>query len=152
MATIRQQIVDKVVARFRGISKRAGFATDIGQRVFATRPVKPTAAETTRGVLNIWDLEQEHKVGPVSGVHEYLLTISVFLAYEGADAAEVIRTVLSDVAMAIGAGPTWDGLAVESTPLKDEYQLNQANDLTGDVRYQFKIRYRTKAWDHNTAA
>ncbi len=151
--SIRQKIVESVKTRFAAILIASGYQTNIGQRVFLCRPTQPK--ETDLPVLNIWDLREQTRP-LLSKVHEHTLEIEVFIMCgnsKGEALAEYIRNVISDLMKAIGTDRRWSDLAVDTEPGDSEYELDsETKQLTGTVRFRFKIKYRTLFWDALTVA
>jgi hypothetical protein len=150
MSSVRQRLVDKVKLRFQGIRTTAGYLTDIGLRVFLCRPVQPKDDECP--ALNIWDVDEESKPF-LSGIHEHRLKIQVYVYAVGAGVDVYIRQVVADLAQAIGLDRKWDGLAVDTEPGRNTYEIDQETKrLTGAVLYEFTIKYWTPSWNLNETA
>lgn len=149
--TVRQQLVEKVQARFGAITIANGYQTDIGERVFRCRPVAPTDKEAEAGALNIWDLVEESKPA-LSFVYEHKLTFDTYIAKVGSGVDEFIRNVIGDLAKAVAVDERWDGLAIRSEMGKSEYEIDQDKRLTGTVKFSFSIIYRTEGWDFYNVA
>ena len=155
--TVRQQIVAAVKTRFEGILTASGYLTDLGERVFLCRPTPP--ADNELPALNIWDTGEN--TGPeMSGIHRHELDVEVLIMCgdsKGSTLAEYIRKAVSDLHKAIGLAfadsRKWGELAIDTRPGRNEYELDhETKKLTGTVRYQFKVIYRTPSWDAMTVA
>ena len=150
--TVRQRIVAAVETRWKTILTAKGYQTSVGAKVFVCRPTKPTDSEAAAGVLNIWDLVEDTKP-KLSGIHEHRLEIKTAVMKTGTGADDWIRKVIADLARAVNMttggyeGRKWSGLATDTEPGRNEYELDQENKLTGTVIYPITIIYRTPSWD-----
>lgn len=115
MGTLRQQIVDAIVTRFKTITVANGYQTGLGTRVFLARPTEPTDEECP--CLNIWDVDEDNS-RRLNSVHEHRLKMQVFVYQAGSTVAggAYIRKAVADIFKAIGQDVTWSALALDTEP------------------------------------
>lgn len=115
LGTLRQQIVDAIVTRFKGILTASGYQTNLGQRIFLGRTTEPTEAECP--ALNIWDTDEEN-ARRLNSVHEHRLKIQAIVYQAGSTVAGggFIRKAVADIFKAIGDDVTWGALALDTEP------------------------------------
>ena len=143
--TIRQQIIDAVAARFATILTSGGYQTDIGARVTQWN-VKSIDERSVRGI-DIMDVEEE-TTDQVTRHQDHTLTMwAVVHAKESDSTASYLRNAIADVWRAIGTDRRWSTLARDTLPIKSEMLFNQAGQLNGAARIQFKILYRTATYN-----
>jgi hypothetical protein len=121
--TIRQQLVDKLIARLARIQIVNSFATDIGLQPAEDWPTRYTDFELrTATHLGIFDLEDESTQtypGELKIINELSLQVRIFHARETTPAQ--LRVMMGDVMQAIisdettGARePTFGGVAIDT--------------------------------------
>jgi len=143
-----------MVARFTAINKTGGYHTDIGGRVFAARP--SPFQQTELPALNLWDMESSTQQF-ASGVQQHTLKVSTYILANGNDVAAYIRLVESDLAKAIGVDRRWTvsgvQLAIDTRPKGNLYEIdNETKRVTGAVKYDVEIIYRTPSFDMDSIA
>jgi hypothetical protein len=148
--SIRQQLIDAVVARMALIRSTSSYQTDIGANVRVWHPAAFGGAEF-HGV-NIMDVEettedqvtrhQDHKLMMVLDVH----------AKQGVDTAAYLRNAIADIWAAIGTDRYWTVNSVRladrgTQPMSSKMLVDQAGKIIGVARIQFQIGYRTAAFN-----
>jgi len=115
LGTLRQQIVDAIVTRFKDISTAGGYQTDLGTRVFLGRTTEPVESECP--ALNIWDTDEDN-ARRLNRIHEHRLKIQAFVYQAGSTVAggAYVRKAVADIFKAIGVDVTWGGLALDTEP------------------------------------
>lgn len=143
--SIRQQIITAITTRFAAILTSGGYETDIGARVTLWN-VKPIDERTLRGI-DLMDVEEE-TTDQVTRHQDHTLTMwAVVHAKEGDETAAYLRKAIADVWRAIGSDRRWSTLARDTLPIKSEMLFNQAGQLNGAARIQFKVLYRTATYN-----
>lgn len=143
--SIRQQIINEIATRFALIRSTSSYQTDIGARVTQWN-VNPIDERTLHGV-DIMDVEED-TTDQVTRHQDHTLTIwAVIHAKQGADTAAYLRNAIADIWTAIGTDRRWSTLARDTLPIKSEMLFNQAGQLNGAARIQFKVIYRTATYN-----
>ena len=144
-ASIRNELVNAVVARFQTVRVANGFLTDAGANVFLWR-LHPLTPEEMPGIV-LRDRRTETRLeGRV--VHEHRLYFEADLyAPTGTDP----RALLADAQSAVGKDIRWKVgstiLAVDTQPLDDELDASQEERLLRGCRYRFQVIFRTRPFN-----
>lgn len=144
--SIRQQLIDKIDARFKTITTANGYKTNVGNHVFDwldrdlnrtelpsikyKDPINEKSASTTK----LWNNE---------------LTVELELcAAAGTTAAEGVREIAEDVYKALGTDETWDGLATKTIPVGEVTDVEQLDQKVAMCALTIKITYETTKWQY----
>jgi hypothetical protein len=150
MPGIRQQIVDKVKARFALISVANGYQTDIGLKQTEWNP-GPKGADPEADELPGHDIRDEVETAVIdnknSGTFTRELEIVVIAELrEPAPGATLARKALEDLIKAVGVDPTWGGLARHTLPVEDDINVDELGQQIGAARLRFKVEYSRRPW------
>lgn len=148
--SLRQRIVDKIDDSFKTISLPNGYETEAGNNVYWWRvhdlaPSDLPAIVCKDRLRNEWD-----------GIGSWLRTLTVDIEIhlvpdETADM--VMRQVLSDLEMCIGADVTWDGLAEDTKLIEQEKIAIEAHEETFiALGVSIMVIYKTLPWNPRTAS
>jgi hypothetical protein len=136
--SIRQQIVDEIDSRFKGI-------TAFGENVFGWRTNE--LDETELPALCYKDVSEE-SINSNFGYQDFWMTIEVVIVVEeGSVSAETIRNFIADVLVAIGMDITWGNLAMLTEPISDEIIVKEDSNVIAGARIAFRIQYRIKSFN-----
>jgi hypothetical protein len=142
----RQQIVTAIATAFAGILTTGGFQTDIGAKVTQWDQT-PITERRAKGV-DVSDPEELSFPGTtLHQDHELTIYAVIHCKDEADDTPEYLRNAIADVWRTIGLDRTWGALARTTEPIKSEISLDQAGQITGGARVQFKVKYRTATFN-----
>ncbi|HWQ36955.1 MAG TPA: hypothetical protein VNQ79_29255 [Blastocatellia bacterium] len=145
MDTIRQQLVDAVVARMQTISVAGGYETDLGARV-ADWPRR--FHEDELPALGVYDLQQQDEkenIGSRRTVHRLPVQIRIFISSD--TPARELRRMIGDVERAIGADQRWGGLAVSTWPRQSGYVIPREAFEIAAAAVEVEIEYLTETFN-----
>jgi hypothetical protein len=144
--TIRQQLVEAVIAAIKSISVAHGYQTELG-----TRPVKD------------WPRRYDAKDLPAVGVHDLTVTsdkenpdsrkqtndlpIQVRIYTAEATPAATLRQYIGDVIKAVGVDPRWGGLAWDTSPNDDGFIVPDGAFEAAGAAVQFTVHYLSNPFD-----
>jgi hypothetical protein len=142
--SIRQQIIDAVVARMKTILTTNGYITNVGEHVWEwkTTPYGPKdrpGLSVREPVTNVtaqcdayvdWAMELEIEI----------------VAEDAALTAAQLRSMKEDIYKAIGTDEYWGNLAARTHPVSDEAELVQEDTVLGAGLVKIKILYKTPRW------
>jgi hypothetical protein len=142
--TVRQQIVNAVIARLQTITVADGYSADLGSNVFEwpalnISPNKMPAAIVTDPGGQIED-------AGVSGRLDHTLPLEVGLITRGASGVADIRALIGDVLGAVGSDPQWSTLAVDTTCTGVTIDVEEHEHLFAGAQIDLEIKYRTAQW------
>lgn len=145
--TLRQQIVDAIIARLQTINTANGYATDIGERVedWPRRFEEAELAELTSGAaLGVCDLTAESDRAEREArltLHQLPVQIRIFATTD--TPARTLRAMLGDVIQCVGQDDTWGGLALDSRPVRDGFIIpSEAMEIAG-AAVEIEVSYQT---------
>lgn len=142
----RQQIISAIATAFAGILTASGFQTDIGQKV--TKWDQTPITERRMKGVDISDPEELSFPGTtLHQDHELTVQAVIHCKDEAGATPEYLRNAIADVWRKIGADRTWGALARTTEPIKSEIGVDQAGQITGAARVQFKVKYRTSTFN-----
>lgn len=144
--SIRQQIIDKIDARFKSIKATSGYKTNIGAHVFdwldrdlegrdlPSLTYKDPQNDKSSATTKIWNNE---------------LTIEIDLhSASGATSTYSVREMAEDVYKAIGTDETWSGLAKKTNPVSDITEVEQLDRRVARATIVIRITYETTKWQY----
>jgi hypothetical protein len=165
--TIRQKIVDALLARLATIRTAAGFETNIGRSLFEWRdleasPFAPDVeliAESDLSALNIKDKAEPAIDALVQGRHEkdlqFELEIGTNKKTETTSVAYWLRKIIGDVEKCLANHTAWiTTVHVHSVSAisVNEMAVIQTGDVLGQAKLEFSIRYSNRRFDPYTTA
>lgn len=139
--SLRQQLVDAVLARFALITTANSYQTNIGANLeeWRTTPL----GENETNFLNVRDTEdviQPDPQGPNSGKRTWALLISAeAVMAETGQNAQHARKAIADIKKAIAIDQTWGGLARRTDEVSDSLMHDRSGARLGGALVQFKI-------------
>jgi hypothetical protein len=118
MASIRQQIMDKIESRLGTILVSNGYQTDIGNNVF------PWLLSTPASLPAVVFRDMRRDV--TAHIESCLSTVTVETEVFGAAGFtdDDIRAMIKDVVNAFGTDTTWDGLALDTDLVSDNVVID----------------------------
>lgn len=165
LKSIRQKIVDAVVARMQTIQVTNGFETNLGLQVEDSRDSWDAETElleaSSYGALSVFDLATtEAAASPESDtsiqyvdlpVQLQIFTAPVIDEENGITRAIVIRRMLADVYEAIKVDRSWPGedgiqLAMWTSPKASGFTIPENNETLAAI-VEINIRYQTQIFN-----
>jgi hypothetical protein len=144
--TVRQQIVDAVVARLATILRDGGYNSDLGMNVFEWRD-KPLKQADLPAVI-VRDARNEPSSEAVLGTFGWALTIELdVLVAAGTVTAAQMRDILADIYAAIGTDYTWGSLVSITSQPTDEMRLTVEDHILSGAAVSFTVNYSVPRWN-----
>lgn len=123
-----------------------GYQTDIGAKV--TKWDQTPITERRMKGVDISDPEELSFPGvTLHQDHELTVHAVVHCKDEAGATPEYLRNAIADIWRTIGLDRTWGNLARTTEPIKSEISVDQAGQITGGARVQFKVKYRTSTFN-----
>lgn len=144
--SIRQQLIDKVEARFKTILKTGGYKTDVGAHVFDW--LDRALADNELDAIIYRDIINE--IEPET-IHDYTNKLQLHIEVKtkkGKDTAKQVRMMIEDVYKAIGTDDRWDNLAIDTQPVSEEMDIQQFDKIEGSANIIVIIEYTTDKWSY----
>jgi hypothetical protein len=142
----RQKIVDAIDARFKTISERAGYETEVGETV--NWWVMPPIEQVELPAVCLKDTDVPAWAGVGEHLHELKVSAEIYLAPVHTEAATVMRQVIADMTTVIGKDVTWGGLAEDTNlPAEEELSIAQAGDCFVAIGFSFVVQFLTEPWN-----
>ena len=151
MSSVRQQLVDAIVARLGLITTGKVWTLPDGSYTCATvvkgvypwRKVAISAAQCPS--IGIYDTEGR-LVDGIIGKNRHDLVVSVVGYLAGTAPIDACRTLAADIMAAIGSDPTWGTLALSTTIESIPLQQDPAGDVVAACQFELSISYDTPLW------
>jgi hypothetical protein len=136
MASIRQQIIDKIESRLGTILVSNGYETNIGNNVFPWLMTAPTSLPAAVFRDPTRDISVHNEA------HLFTLSVEVEVFGAAGFTDDDIRKMVQDVVRAFGTDATWDGLALDTNLVSDCAVIDtQANAVKSGL-IKFTVTYR----------
>lgn len=142
--TVRQQIVDAIVARFQSILIANGYSADIGNKVHEWKTVDLDPVKLPALLLR--DTTDTMPTEGIGDRRHHELAIETRLVFSGKTSAADARQMIGDVAKALGIDPTWGGLAYQTLLNSADIDMEHYDRLFCVAQVDFTVLYRTKLW------
>ena len=141
MSNIRQQIVDAIVARLKGISVAGGYGMDINGKVYDWKvtPLAPGALPA----IEVRDTDAPMDVTDLSGSIKHALTVQLVLLESGKTAPAKVRSGLADIAAILHTDRTFGGLVQGYFPQSSAIDVQQDEDIMAAGQYNIILTYYT---------
>lgn len=144
--SIRQQIIDKIDARFKAIKTTAGYKTNAGNHVFDW--LDHDLADTELDAI-IYRDRTNTKNASSQKIFDNKVRLEIEVKTKSASTtAKQVRMMIDDVYKAIGTDETWSGLAQKTNPVEDNINVDQADKIAGSGTITVEIEYRTAKWQY----
>lgn len=144
--SIRQQIIDKIDARFKAIKTTAGYKTNIGNNVFDW--LGRDLADTELDALIYRDKTNAIEEAEFGKIFNKITLEIEIKTKSGSTTAKQTRMMIEDAYKAIGTDETWSGLAIETKPISEEMDLEFSDKKIGSARITIEILYQTATWQY----
>ena len=144
--SIRQQIIDKIDARFKTITTANGYKTNLGSHVFDW--LDRELADSELDALAYRDVVNEIEPGTI---HEYTNQLRLEIEVRTKNAtttAKQVRKMIEDVYKAIGTDDRWSGLATDTQPVSEIIDIQQYDKIMGSAIIAVVIEYDTDKWSY----
>jgi hypothetical protein len=142
--SIRQQLIDKIDARFKTITTANGYKTNIGSHVYDWLGRELDDSELDALIYR--DVLSEIEVGTI---HEYSNQLRLEIEVKtklASSTAKQVRKMIEDVYKAIGVDDRWSGLAIDTQPVSEMIDLQQYEEIMGSAMIVVAIEYDTDKW------
>ncbi len=145
--SIRQQIMDALKAQLASISTANGYQNNLGTStlpgsgpaVFRWRVTDLQEPELPG--INLKDTDDTRALAVGSDIHS--LNVQIEITSLGATSADDLTSLIADVVTALGADPTFGGLASDTVIKSDKMMFAQKEHLIGAVAFAIEIQYVT---------
>jgi hypothetical protein len=153
--TIRQQIIDSVIARLKTIKTTtaipnygANYKTDVGNNVYQERAAILNPKDVAPpGALNVF-FPTEKSTNEVSRHHDHEMTVEVYgVIADGDNTSSDCEKIIADLTQAIGVDIKWNDNARDTLPGEFEKDVEQQSKKIVGFKRTFTIRYRTLRFD-----
>lgn len=148
MSSKRQQIVDAIEARLKGIAYGLTLQLPDGpyicqNTIKGVYPWHKAAFNQAQlPAIEFWDANADTSPGPASQ-HEHELPIILQVSTPGVQPASIARTLMQDIIAAIGSDPKWGGLAYWTDITGHGLMVEKAGDVIAGAQVLFTVKYRT---------
>lgn len=142
--SVRQQLVTAVEAALAGIRKTNGYATNAGATLQPWR-TRMLGKDEDRPALTVRD-PADVIARTTYGLDSHGLTLEVEGATDGDATAADLRELAADLLKALGADPTWGGLAEDTALTGVRLDVVQDGIPTGMVTVTAVVQYETDPW------
>jgi len=143
MATVRDSVVDAVETRLAAIQVSGGYRTDLGGRLRTWQTTPPDWSDLP--VLLVSDPTDEMGK-PAYNLVRHTLTTTVEALLPGGTALATLREYAADILEAVGADPTWSGLAIGTRATTVEIDPGEINRVNAGVAVTLEIEFETALW------
>jgi len=141
MSSVREALIQAVVARFKTITTANGYATAIGTKVYPWRKT-PLAVSELPAIL-VWDQGAEMSRETLRNTTGHTLSFTAALYVHGKTTASQAREGLNDMFKAIWTDPLFSGLATQYIPKNHDLTMEVDGDICGAGHIQFDLVYYT---------
>lgn len=154
--SIRQILVDAVLARLRAIKLGPTYQTSIGANIFEWRDLEAEPwLDVEPDVLVVRDREEPAVDGSIQPhTHDKGLAFELEFRTAGGPAGSGVpaprygRNIIADIEKALGQDKFWSGKARGTSPLSVSiFDVKKAGRVYAGARLKFSIKYRNKAFD-----
>lgn len=164
--SLRQKIVDALLAQLRTITVANGYETNLGRKVFEWRDLERSpwtatdlGTESDNSALNVKDKSEPAEDATVQGRHDKDLQFELELATSkkvagSADAtptaAHQVRKLIADIEKSLANHTTWIttlNVASISAVSVNDMDVVQEGTVLGGAKLQFSVRYSNKRFN-----
>ncbi len=137
---LRQELVDKVRARFAAITIANGYRTDSGAGLMPDWYSTPLDESQLPALIVFDAIDTRLQDDPNSGAHPWALRVITNVVFgPAADNPATARQAIADIKQAIALDPRWDGLARRSEEISDELKLDKEGTRVAGAQVIFQI-------------
>lgn len=148
MKTLRQELVERVVARMQSIRTANGYQTDAGAHVEQWPAGYGEEELRAAPRLGVCDLPNDAtKESMHAESQENRLRVQVRIFTSGAARLDYVRRMIGDVLSAVGADQRWGKLALHTEPGSDGFVVPQESMSVAGAAVEFVIVYRSKLFN-----
>lgn len=142
--TIREQIITAMISRFQGITKSAGYKSDLGNSVHHFRESDFEPAELP--AINVFDNKNNIDHATLNRFNNVIdVELQVKVASGGTTYGEACD-IIEDVYRAIAVDDTWGDLALDTQPISDEIEIHQADKIISGILINIQVQYEAVKW------
>lgn len=147
--TIRQQIVDQVIARMQGITIAGAYETDIGNVVEDFRQnIQGTEREGELPILSVYDTDDVTQNPALEEKRsDKALTIQIRAYVRKETPSRELRKIIGDIQMAIGVDTRWNKLAVGTVPVREGMVIESENFEISAAAVEITIFYAQQTFN-----
>ncbi len=149
MSNARQTLVDRILARFAGITTAGGYQTNIGakKKEWQTTPLDESESPAIL-VRDPVDVVRPDPNGPNSSKHTWAQQIIADAVLPESDQNAVeARKAISDIKKAVAVDQTWGGLAKRSEEVSDKLMLDKTGARVAGVQVIFNVITSRRPWE-----
>ena len=143
---IRQQIIDALDARLKTILTTGDYNTNAGAHVFDWLDRDLADSELDAIIYR----DKTNEITPET-IQNYSNKVTVEIeakTKQAADTAQQIRKIIEDIYQAIGTDDRWGGLAIDTQPVSEEIDIQQADKIAGSAKLTIAIEYEKEKWSY----
>jgi hypothetical protein len=142
--SIREQILDAVIARLQTILKTNDYVTNLGQYVYhflqTDQELDKLPSVNVRDITGI----TEHSA---SNWHDKKIALELHVkTSSGSTTIQTIYDLTKDILSAISVDETWGSIAIATHLISDEIDMDQKAQIIGGVIIKIEIEYGVAAW------
>lgn len=143
--TIRQQIVDAIIATLETIQAGAVYQTSIGSTVFDFEAnVQGTDREGELPVLSVYDLEEIALDAQLDEKRTNCsLTVQIRAYVRSETPSRELRKIIGDIQTAIGTNTRWNKLATGTLPVRAGLVIQSENFEISAAAVEITVYYST---------
>ena len=141
--TLRQKLVDKVVARMQTIRTANGYETNLGDNVEEWLTHRQGDEGTALGVC---DLNNDPELGDKQAGRQ-TNTLKIQLRIFGAQSPAELRRMIGDCMKAVKKDLRWSGLALWTLPGQDGFIIPNDSFEVAGAAVEFAIEYLSNTFD-----
>lgn len=143
--TIRQKLIDKVIARMQEIQIAAGYKTDLGNNV---ADWQTHWDEDELPALSVCDLNNEPELGDKQArrqTNSLKVQLRIFIASNTPQAT--LRKMIGDCQQAVKKDLRWDAMAMWTLPGQDGFIVPNDSFEVAGAAIEFTIEFMSGAFD-----
>jgi hypothetical protein len=140
--SIRQSIIESVIARLQTITTVNGYETNLGSNVFDWKVIDVEQSALPCVIVK----DTTETITTRGGNHNCVLSIELEAKSFGSD-KEVVRNIIADMIKAIGVDPNFDAKVYGTTPVENEtLDFEHHDKLYSTISMNFEVKYSTLAF------
>jgi hypothetical protein len=143
MDSVRQNIASNLLTRLQSISVANGYTTDYN--LITDWRLYPLEKDDLPAIIMQDDTNTIEAFNDVFTDNILEVTIGIFI--KGDEPSKQLRNYIQDVYKCVGADEYCGGYASKIEPVSDIINLQQKDDVFGDVELKFKIFYTCGSWN-----
>lgn len=143
--TVRQNIISNILGRLATISTSTGYSRNYNYTGEWLLNVSEAELEDYTPAIVLIDDSQD-VVAHDRVKTDFLLHLTFAVWSSGEDSQEDLRNSIADIYECLGKDPSCGGYVDEITPLSDQINLIQKDDVYGSGEVKIDVSYSCRAW------